>query len=48
MAFLLKSNRQAESLAEKRVFFVISATGDAIIKNKKSFRPKVFSYPHFD
>ena len=43
MAFLLKSNRQAESLAEKEGFFVISATGDVIIKNEKDFKPKVFS-----
>ena len=43
IAFLLKSNRQAESLAEKEGFFVISATGDVIIKNKKSFKPKAFS-----
>ena len=28
MVFLLKSNRQAESLAEKEDFFVISGTGD--------------------
>ena len=44
MAFLLKSKRKAESLAEKQGFFVISATGDVIVKNEKSFRPKVFSY----
>ena len=43
MAFLLKSKRKAESLAEKQGFFVISATGDVIIKNEKYFRPKVFS-----
>ncbi len=43
MAFLLKSKRKAESLAEKQGFFVISATDDVIIKNEKSFRPKVFS-----
>ncbi|MCZ0931652.1 MAG: hypothetical protein OXJ52_00645 [Oligoflexia bacterium] len=43
MAFLLKANRQAESLAEKQGFFVISATGDVIIKNEKDFKPKVFS-----
>ncbi len=43
MAFLLKSKRKAENLAEKQGFFVISATGDVIIKNEKSFRPKAFS-----
>ncbi|MDE0518366.1 MAG: hypothetical protein OXH36_02235 [Bdellovibrionales bacterium] len=43
MAFLLKSKRKAESLAEKQGFFVISATGDVIIKNEKNFKPKVFS-----
>ena len=43
IAFLIKSNRQAESLAEKKGFFVISATGDVIIKNEKNFKPKVFN-----
>ena len=43
MAYLLKSKRQAESLAEKEGFFVISATGDVIIKNEKNFKPKSFS-----
>ena len=43
MAFLIKSNRRAESLAEKQGFFVISATGDVIIKNEKNFKPKVFN-----
>ena len=43
IAFLLKSNRQAEKLAEKEGFFVISATGDVIIKNQEGFKPKVFS-----
>ena len=43
IAFLLKSNRQAEKLAEKEGFFVISATGAVIIKNEKSFKPKAFS-----
>ena len=42
MAFLLKSNRHAESLAEKEGFFVISATGDVIIENEEGFKPKVF------
>ena len=44
MAYLIKANRQAESLADKQGFFVISATGDVIIKNDKDFKPKVFSY----
>ena len=43
MAFLIRSNRQAESLAEKQGFFVISSTGDVIIKNEKDFKPKVFN-----
>ncbi|MCZ0933156.1 MAG: DUF3782 domain-containing protein [Oligoflexia bacterium] len=43
MAFLLKSNRQAEKLAEKQGFFVISATGDVIIKNEEGFEPKAFN-----
>ena len=43
VAFLIRSNRQAESLAEKQGFFVISATGGVIIKNDKNFKPKVFS-----
>ena len=43
MAFLLRANRQAESLAEEQGFFVISATGDVIIKNEKGFKPKAFS-----
>ena len=42
IAYLLKANRQAEKLAEKEGFFVISATGDVIIKNKDDFKPKVF------
>ena len=43
MAYLIKANRQAESLAEKEGFFVISATGDVIIKNEEGFKPKAFS-----
>ena len=43
MAFLIRSNKQAESLAEKQGFFVISSTGDVIIKNEKDFKPKVFN-----
>ena len=43
MAFLMKANRQADSLAEKQGFFVISATGDVIIQNDKDFKAKDFS-----
>ena len=43
MAFLIRSNKQADSLAQKKGFFVIEATGDVIIQNKKDFKPKVFS-----
>ena len=43
MAFLIKSNRQANSLAEKQGFFVIEATGDVIVQNKKDFKPQIFS-----
>ena len=43
MAFLMKANRQADSLAEKQGFFVISATGDIIIQNNKDFKAKDFS-----
>ena len=43
MAFLMKANRQADSLAEKQGFFVISATGDVIIQNNKDFKAKDFS-----
>ena len=43
MAFLIKANRQADSLARKQGFFVIEATGDVVIQNKPTFEPKVFS-----
>ena len=43
MAFLMKANRQADSLAQKQGFFVISATGDVIIQNNKDFKAKDFS-----
>ena len=43
IAFLIKANRQAEEIAEEQGFFVISATGDVIIKNPKDFKPKVFN-----
>ena len=42
LAYLMKANRQADQLAQKQGFFVIEATGDVIIQNKKSFKPKVF------
>ena len=43
MAFLIRANRQADGLAQKQGFFVISATGDVIIQNKKDFQPKAFN-----
>ena len=43
MAFLMRANKQADSLAQKRGFFVIEATGDVIIRNSKDFEPRVFS-----
>ena len=43
IAYLIKVNRQADSLAEKQGFFVISATGDVIVQNNKNFKPKIFS-----
>jgi len=43
MAFLMKANRQADSLAQQRGFFVISATGDVIIQNDRDFKAKDFS-----
>ena len=42
MAFLINVNRQANVIAEKKGFFVIKATGDVIITNKKNFKPKIF------
>ena len=42
LAFLIKANKQANHLAQKRGFFVIEATGDVIIQNKETFKPKTF------
>ena len=42
MAFLIKEKHSAGDIAERRGFFVISATGDVMIKNQKHFKPKVF------
>ncbi len=42
IAYLLKANREAEKLAEREGFFVVEAVEDVIIKNKQSFKPKVF------
>ena len=42
LAFLINSNRNAEKKAEKQGFFVIQATGDVLITNKKNFKPKTF------
>ena len=43
LAYLMGVNRNADSLAKKEGFFVISATGDVIIQNKKGFKPRMFS-----
>ena len=43
IAFLIKANKQAERLAEKQGFFVVSATGDVTIQNTENFKPKVFN-----
>ncbi len=43
IAYLLKANKKAEKVAEEEGFFVVEAVGDVIIKNKKSFKPKVFA-----
>ena len=43
MAFLMRANRQADSLAQKKGFFVIEAVEDVLIQNKKGFKPQVFS-----
>ena len=42
MAFLMNVNRHSDIRAEKQGFFVIKATGDVVITNKKDFKPKVF------
>ena len=42
MAFLMGENNQAKEKAEKRGFFVISATGDVVIENQDNFQPRVF------
>jgi len=42
MAFLINVSRKADVRAERCGFFVISATGDVVIKNKKNFKPRVF------
>ena len=43
MAFLMRANREADDLAQKKGFFVIEAVGDVLIQNKKGFKPQVFS-----
>ncbi len=43
VAFLIKSNRQADILARKRGFLVIEAVGDVFVQNRKNFKPRVFS-----
>ena len=42
VAFMAKAQNNALIQAKKEGFFVISATGDAIIQNKKNFRPTAF------
>ena len=42
LAYLLKSKKKSEILAEKEGFFVISATGDVLVQNTKGFKPKSF------
>ena len=42
MAFLMNVSRNSDTKAEKQGFFVIKATGDVVITNKKNFKPKVF------
>ena len=42
MAFLMNVNRNSDAKAEKQGFFVIKATGDVVITNKKNFKPKIF------
>ena len=42
LAFVVSRNEQAFNKAKKEGFFVISATGDIIIENKKSFQPTAF------
>ncbi len=43
VAFLIKSNRQADILARKRGFLVIEAVGDVFVQNRKNFKPRIFS-----
>ena len=42
MAFFVSGRPLAIDRAKKEGFFVISATGDVIIKNKKNFQPRAF------
>ena len=42
LAFLMKSRKSVRETAQQKGFFVISATGDVVIKNKDDFQPKAF------
>ena len=42
VAFLVSSHPKAVTQAQKAGFFVISATGDVVIKNKKNFKTTAF------
>ena len=42
LAYLMGVNRNADNLAKKEGFFVISATGDVIIQNEEGFVPRIF------
>jgi len=43
MAYLIQSNKKAAERAKKEGLFVIEATGDVLITNKKDFQPRVFN-----
>ena len=43
IAFLIREVKGAAERAEEEGLFVVKATGDCLIKNKKSFKPKAFS-----
>ena len=42
IAFLIREVKGAAERAEEEGLFVVKATGDCLIKNKKSFKPKAF------
>ena len=43
VSYLIRVTRGADEYAEEKGLFVIEATGDAVIKNKAYFKPKVFT-----